>query len=436
MLEDLTATCAFGLYGLASRAGAPLIRAHLRRRARRGREDPKRLGERLGHASLARPAGPLVWLHGASVGEALSALPLIERLRAERPGLNLLLTTGTVTSARLLRERLPAGVIHQYAPVDTPAAVEGFFGHWRPELGLVIESELWPNLITAAGRRGAELVLLNGRMSPASTAAWRRFRPLIRRLLGCFSLVLAQSARDQERLRALGAVDPLCPGNLKLAAPALAADPAELARLAEALGTRPRWLAASTHPGEEGTVARAHADLAARHPDLVTVIVPRHPERGPALAEHLAARGHRVALRSRGDEIGPQTSLYLADTLGELGLWYRLAEVVFMGGSLVPKGGQNPLEPARLGAAILCGPEVANFAELATEMKDLGALRQVADGAELAGAVGALLEEEAARAAMCRAALDYATAQAGVLDAVMAALAPCFDRATKTGSAR
>jgi 3-deoxy-D-manno-octulosonic-acid transferase len=429
MLQDVTADCALGLYRLAGRAGAPLVRAHLRRRARRGREDPERLAERLGRAGRARPAGALVWLHAASVGEALSSLPLIERLRAERPDLALLLTTGTVTSGGLMAQRLPEGAIHQYAPVDLPAAVDGFLAHWQPDLALIMESELWPNLLTAAARRGVELVLVNGRMSASSYRAWGRFRPLIRRLLGGFSLVLAQSPRDRERLQALGAAEPRCLGNLKFAAVPPAVEAGELARLAEALSGRPCWLAASTHPGEEEIAARVHGALAGETPGLVTVIVPRHPERAPQIAEALAASGLRAQLRSRGGRIGPETGIYLADTMGELGLWYRLAQVVFVGGSLAAKGGQNLIEPARLGAAILSGPDTSNFAQIAEEMRAVGALGQVEDSAALNAEVGRLLTDAGARADMGRAAEAYAAARSDVLEGVLGALAPWLDRA-------
>jgi len=428
-LQDVAADCALGLYRLAGRAGAPLVRAHLRRRARHGREDSDRLAERLGRAGRARPAGALVWLHAASVGEALSCLTLIERLRTERPDLALLLTTGTVTSAGLMAERLPEGVIHQYAPVDLPAAVDGFLAHWRPDLALILESELWPNLLSAAARRGVELVLVNGRLSANSYRAWGRFRPLIRRLLGGFSLVLAQSPRDRERLQALGAATPRCLGNLKFAAADPAAEMDKLAALAETLVGRPCWLAASTHPGEETIAARVHEALVAGMPDLVTVIVPRHPERAPQIAEDLAASGLRAELRSRGGRFGPETGIYLADTMGELGLWYRLADVVFVGGSLAAKGGQNLIEPAKLGAAILSGPDTSNFAQIAEEMKAVGALGQVQDGEELTAEVGRLLADAGGRADMGRAAKSYARARSDVLEEVLGALAPWLDRA-------
>ncbi|RMD64644.1 MAG: 3-deoxy-D-manno-octulosonic acid transferase [Alphaproteobacteria bacterium] len=415
---------------MAAGAATPAVRHHLRRRRARGREDAQRWRERLGHAGVARPPGPVVWIHGASVGESLSALPLIARIRRDWPDLNVLVTTGTVTSARLLAARLPEGVIHQYAPVDLPAAVTRFLAHWRPDLGMVLESEFWPNLLDAAQRQGIELILVNGRVSARSYATWRRLRPVIARLLDRFALILAQSEEDAGRLAALGARAPRCLGNLKFAAAPLAADPAVVQKLRRALKERPCWVAASTHPGEEEEIATAHAILARHHPGVLTIVVPRHPHRGPEIARALRHRGLRVARRSGGDETPPPgTDVYLADTLGELGLWYRLAEIAFVGGSLVPKGGQNMLEPARLGCAVLCGPHTANFQRVAEAMLATGGLRRVADAPELAASVSTLLRDSDTRTAMIAAAEHFAEAQSSVLDAVTAALAPHLDRA-------
>jgi len=339
------------------------------------------------------------------------------------------MTTGTVTSARLMAERLPEGVIHQYAPVDLPAAVRRFLAHWQPALGLIVESELWPNLLLQARARGTTLALVNGRMSAASYASWRRFRPLIGHLLGQFEVTMAQSREDEAHLRDLGATAPLRLGNLKFAAPPLAANPDQLAALEAEFGPRPRWLAASTHAGEEEIVAEVHARLAARTPDLLTVLAPRHPDRGPAIAEIFAARGFEVVLRSSGRPITPETAIYLADSIGEMGLWYRLCQVVFIGRSLIPMGGQNLLEPAKLGCAIVCGPHMTNFLRVTEEMERLDALRRVADAEQLAAAVSWLLEDEPARAGMIRAAADYAGTQSDALDRIVAALKPQLDRA-------
>ena len=428
MLKQLAARTALGLYGLAGRAATPLVKGHLRQRARRGREDPARLGERLGYPGRARPAGPLVWLHGASLGEALSALPLIEWLAAAHPEVTRMVTTGTLTSARVLAERLPAGVIHQFAPLDLPAAVDRFLAHWRPDLGLVIEQELWPNLVTRASRAGVRLVLLNGRMSPETYRSWRRFPLLMEHMLRCFSLVLAQSPEDQARLRALGASDPLYLGNLKRAAAPLGADPAELTRLRNLLRTRHRWLAASTHDGEEIIAAEVHDALAGSFPGLLTLIAPRHPQRGDDIARELARRGHSVARRAAGQAVPGGPGIYIADTVGELGLWYSLCEIVLVGGSLVAKGGQNPLEPARLDCAILYGPHVDNFARIVAEMRTKGALKPVADARQLAEAVAGLLGDGSARKAMCRAAEDYGRSESEVLEAVLQALGPVLGR--------
>ncbi|MDH3473122.1 MAG: 3-deoxy-D-manno-octulosonic acid transferase [Rhodospirillales bacterium] len=428
MLKRLAAECAWGLYALVGRAATPLIRRHLRRRAAQGREDALRLSERLGHADRPRPEGPLIWVHGASVGEALSALPLLERLAAERPFVTLLVTTGTQSSAKVLAQRLPENAIHQFAPIDLPAAVRRFLGHWRPDLGLIIESELWPNLITQASRAGVRLVLLNGRISLASFQSWRRARPLIERLLARFSLTLAQSPEHQARFAALGARHALCLGNLKFAAPPLAADRRQLTALRDALGPRRRWLAASTHEGEEIVAAEVHRKLASAFPGLVTLIVPRHPERGPEIEQALAQRGHKVWRRSLGQGFPGGSGIYLADTIGELGLWYGLCEIVFVGGSLVAKGGQNPLEPARLDSAILYGPHRANFAPILAEMEACGAVQAVANGQQLAEAVGALLRDGAKRRAMSRAAESYGKSQSQVLDATLAALEPYLDQ--------
>lgn len=428
-LGSAAAGAVFGGYRLLGRAATPLIRTYLRRRIARGREDPQRIGERLGNPSLARPKGAVVWLHAASVGEAVSLLPLIERLQRDWPQLSLLMTSGTVTSARLMAERLPGGVIHQYVPVDLPGAVQRFLDHWRPSLSLMVESEFWPNLIAATAQTGSELILLNGRVSAASYRSWRRFRPLIATLLGRFSLVMARSPRDQMHLRDLGAAGVICPGDLKAAAAPLAANQEDLAELRAVLGNRPVWLAASTHPGEDEMVGQIHLALKAGFPDLMTLVVPRHPNRADAIRTALESRQLTVAQRSRNEALSPASDIYLADTMGEMGLWYHLAELVFVGGSLVPIGGHNLLEPAKLGCAVLAGPHTANFSEMTEGMIAAGALQQVADPQQLQAAVGGLLADTQARRSLATAAQAYAAAQAGVLDRVMEALTPALGRA-------
>ncbi len=362
----------------------PLLPVFLGQRLKRGKEHPLRWRERLGQPGVARPVGPLVWFHGASVGESLALLPLIAALRADRPDLVLLVTTGTVTSAALLAERLPNGAIHQFIPIDAPWAVDRFLAHWQPDLVLWTESDLWPTILTRLKARTTPLLLLNGRLSDRSFQRWQRAKPLIRHLLGCFCEVLARGEEDAARFRALGAARVQAVGNLKLAAKPLPVDAAALADARALLGDRPVIVAASTHPGEEALMAEAHRALLPNFPDLLTILAPRHPQRGPELAAELAApcRSQRAALPARG--------LYIADTMGELGLWYRLARVAVIGGSFIPHGGQNPTEAARLGVPLLFGPSMENFRDESEALLAEGRAARVT-GEGLAEALARLL---------------------------------------------
>jgi 3-deoxy-D-manno-octulosonic-acid transferase len=405
------------LYAAATGLAEPLAPVILRRRAQRGKEDPARIGERLGKASVARPPGPLVWLHGVSVGESLSLLPLAEALA--RPGLTLLVTSGTRTSADLLAKRLPAGAIHQYAPVDGPGAVRRFLDHWRPDAGIQVESELWPNLILSAKARGAKLALVSARMTQASADGWARAPGAARKLLGAFDLVLPQDAETDARLRALGAsTGPHL--NLKNLGSPLPAEPAELARLQAAVGDRQVVLAASTHAGEEGIIARAVAATGA-----LLIVAPRHPDRGDAVAALLAQMGFTVARRAAGEAPTAKTTAYVADTLGEMGLFFRACDVAVMGGSFVPGiGGHNPLEPARLGVPILTGPDVFNAAATYDEMFDRVAAIRCANEADLARDLRGLLTEPLIAPRIGRAALAYAERQGAALGEALALLKP------------
>lgn len=416
------------LYRLLTDLGEPAIRLYLARRLRRGKEDPDRLGERFGRAARPRPPGPLVWLHAASVGEAFSVLALMERLLAARPGLTLLVTSGTVSSARLLAERLPAGALHQFVPVDRLAWVRRFLDHWRPDLALWVESEFWPNLVGETQRRGIPMALINARLSDRSFRRWRRLPGTIGPLLDGFAVTLGQDRTQAERLAILGARRARSVGNLKFAAAPLPVDPAELRRLRQAIGARPLWLAASTHPGEEAIAAAVHRRLAPRVPTLLTIIAPRHATRAPEIVQALAATGLRIAQRSRGGALDDGTEIYLADTMGELGLFYRAAGIAFLGGSLVPVGGHNPIEPAQLDTAVLAGPQLFNFAAIYDRMKAAGAVLGVTGETDLAEGVATLLADPAARARHAAAGLAFTKREAGVLDAVMAELEPLLDR--------
>lgn len=418
------------LYGGVARFPGPaLARLVMRRRAARGKEDPARLPERFGVAGRARPPGPLIWLHAASVGESLSLLPLIETLRRERPEMTILTTTGTRTSAALMAERLPEGAIHQFAPVDTRPALRRFLAHWRPDFLGVAESELWPTMLAEAKRAGLPTALLSARVSAKTEERWSRAPRSIAALLGRFDLILAQDAGVAARLARLGA-DPArlqATGSLKLAADPLPADPAAAAEWRAALAGRPLWLAASTHAGEETAVLAAHRRLAARWPDLLTVLAPRHPERGDAVAAEIEAAGIGLARRSRGARPGPAQGVLLVDVLGELGLWFRLCPLSFIGGSLAPLGGHNPLEPARLGSAPLIGPHAANMTGECALLEDADALIRVEAGS-LADQVAALLDDAGAPTAAAQALAARAQAAtaagAGVTERYLTALAP------------
>ena len=384
----------------------------LRRRSRQGKEVPERLGERMGHASVARPATPLAWFHAASVGETNAVLPLIHALRRERPELGILLTTVTVTSSRIAASRLPEGAIHQFVPLDTPAFVTRFFDHWRPDLVLFTESEIWPNLILEAKERGVPLVLLNARLSDRSFRRWLKLPGLSRPLFSRFDIVLAQSEKLAKRLTKLGAPKVIAAGNLKFDAPPPPVNAAELSRLRDVLLGRPLFLAASTHSGEDEIIAAVHKGLKADHQDLLTIIVPRHPERGPAIAAMAGDMGLATRLRSRGDAPEPGTDIYVSDTIGELGLYYTLAPFAFIGGSLVPKGGQNPIEPVKLGAAVITGPGWHNFPEVYKALGDKGGCRFVTGADDLAATVRELLTDPGSLAAL-RTNAEAAIAESG-----------------------
>lgn len=412
------------LYQLLTRAVEPFIGLYLRRRLRAGKEHPERLPERLGHPSQPRPEGTLLWFHGASVGESLALLPLADAVAARTTGAQVLITSGTVTSAELVAPRLKEGWLHQFAPVDTPAAVTRFLDHWRPDLAVWVESELWPNLILTAARRNVPMALVNGRLSERSFRRWQQFPGTARRLLQSFRLISPQRAEDGIRFATLDAEGILGPFNLKLAGAPLPVDPAESERLRQAFGHRPVWLAVSTHEGEEAMILDVHRRLSAALPDVLTVIAPRHPERGDGIRAMLESAARLpVAQRSRREAVTAGTAVYLADTLGELGTLFTAAPVVFVGGSLVPAGGHNPLEPARAGCAVLHGPLVANFTDVYGAMEQAGAALRVADGPALAAALLPLLEAPAQAAAWGEAARRFAAQGASGLDALAGRLA-------------
>jgi len=409
-------------YRRLAAAATPLTSILLAKRLKRGKEHPVRIGERRGETAVARPSGPLVWTHGASVGEMLSLMPLVEHLRAK--GFAVLMTSGTVTSAKLAERRLPPGVIHQFIPIDTPKFIIRFLEHWRPNLALFSESDLWPNLIIESTGRGIPLILVNARLSEQSFYRWRYAPTTIATLLRRFDLCLAQSGLDAERYAHLGAPRVNVTGNLKLDVPAPPVDEQKLTAMQGAIAGRPLIAAASTHPGEETLVIDAHLRLRRSFPGLVTILAPRHPERGRGILDIARLAGLSAALRSSGQLPNRATDVYVADTMGELGLLYRLAPIVFIGGSLVRHGGQNPIEAAKLGAAILHGPHVWNFTEIYAALDKARGAERVTDVGKLTVRLGAWLTDAAERTRVSDAALRTVDLLGGALERTLAALEP------------
>jgi 3-deoxy-D-manno-octulosonic-acid transferase len=400
-------------YRTATSALTPVVPFFLARRASRGKEESARMSERLGHASRPRPEGHLVWIHGASVGESIAVLPLIDAL-LNAPGRSVLVTSGTVTSAQLMAQRLPRGALHQYAPVDLPSAAARFLDHWKPDAALFVDSEIWPNLICAARDRGVPMALVNGRMSARSFAGWGRVRHAAKSILSAYEICLAQDEQAAERFRLLGARNVQVAGSLKADAPPMPADTEKLEEMSRVVAGRPVFLAASTHQGEDETILPSHDALRRRFPDLLTVLVPRHPERGAEIAMLCGAR--KTLRRSEGHIPERETAIYIADTLGELGLFYRLTPFAFVGGSLVPHGGQNPLEPARLARAVLAGPHTENFALAYQAIFAEQGSGRINSSAEIVALAGRLLEDPAAAGRMGEAAERGAATLRGALE--------------------
>ena len=415
-------------YSWVTWIAVPFVHLFLRWRRRHGKEDLHRLQERLGYPRQARPDGQLIWLHAASVGECLSVLPLIGRLLQDEAQRHILITSGTVTSAQILAGRLPEGAIHHYVPVDLPHAVGRFLDHWHPDAAIWVESEFWPNLMRATAARRIPMALVNARISPRSYRRWQRFSTTFRVLMSGFSVIVPRDRQIADYLAVLNIPQSGYVADLKLAAETLPVDEHALQPLLKAIHSRPVWLAASTHAGEEEGAVKLHLSLRRDFPGLLTIIVPRHAARGEEVAALATGMELSVARYSAGQIPGPDTEIFLGDTMGQMGLFYRLSQICFIGGSLVPHGGQNPLKPARLSRAILHGPHIDNFAVIYPALAHCGGARKVADWTALERAVADLLRGDDA-VAMGAAAQSYAqVAGEGVLDQVCTALQPLLMR--------
>lgn len=409
-------------YRMAGSLAFPVIGAYVAWRSSRGKEDHARRRERYGLAGRPRPEGPLIWVHAASVGETIAVVPLVESILGY--GMQVIVTTGTVTSAKVAEERLGDRIIHQYVPLDLKPAVSRFLDHWQPDLAIIAESEIWPMTILELGRRRVPQVLVNGRLSDRSFKSWRKRPYLAEALFENLAHVIAQSELDGERFAALGARPVTVSGNLKVDTYPPPADPKALEELVIQIGRRPTWAAVSTHDGEETVAAQVHSMLSARHPGLLTIIVPRHPERAEALLAEFSALGLNVARRSTGDKVTPQTDILLGDTIGEMGLYLRLTEIAFVGRSLTSDGGQNPIEPAMLETAVLAGRNVQNFRDSYQRLIENGGAKLVRDRDMLAGAVNFLMVNDAARHRMMAAGMKTVTEMRGALGKTLKALEP------------
>lgn len=415
------------LYRTLSLLAGPFITAYLHKRKAAGKEDPQRMPERLGHAGFPRPEGTLVWVHAASVGESISILPLINRISERFDNIKVLLTTGTTTSAKMMETRLPANAFHQFVPVDSLGAVKRFLAHWKPDIALWVESEFWPNLLMETSKV-APIILMNARVSNTSFSKWQRYKAFIRQILSSFTLCLPQSPEDARRLQVLGAEHVKFIGNLKYDAPALPSDSKKMSQLLGMIEDRHIWVAASTHSGEEEILAGAHQILHETYSDLLTIIIPRHANRGAEIAVMLREKGLKVALRSKEEAIQPETDIYVADTMGELGIFYRLTPIVFIGGSLVPHGGQNPLEAARLECAIIAGNHMDNFLDICRELEDNNAILRVNSKETLAEAVHSMIYDGDKREKLKANATQVAAAKGEILNAYVEEICPYIEK--------
>ncbi len=419
----------YRFYRLLTYALSPLLPFYLNRRARDGKEDLERMGERLGRAGIERPEGKLIWLHGASIGEVLSLLILIDKIKELFPNTSILVTSGTVTSAKLMAEKLPTGVFHQYIPVDTPRAVKKFMEHWQPDMVLWAESELWPNLLMEIQKNKVPSVIINGRMSEKSFANWKKLGSFAKKILNSFQICLVQNSNEAERFRALGGQNVISIGNLKYASEPLTCCEEDLNIMLEALKERPVCLFASTHTGEEELAVRIHKRLKHTLPTSIVIIAPRHPERADEIVEICKREGLKYGLRSSGDIPKEDDDIYIADSLGELGLFFRVVPIVIIGGSFIPHGGHNPIEPARLECQILYGPHMHNFKTICDDFLDASAGRMIEDEDALFEEIHHLYLNPVEGQMLSDNARKLTEKKAHVIDDIMQELYPVFDRA-------
>ena len=395
-----------------------VIHPYIQKRLKNGKEDTSRHNERLGEPKLPRPQGKLIWFHGASVGESLSMLPLIHKLLDENKDYNIMVTTGTITSAELMAKRLPPRAFHQYIPIDNPKFVKSFIQYWQPDIALWFESEFWPAMLGEIKKNNIPLILVNGRISNKTFKRWKLFSFVSKELLSCFKLCLGQSDEDARRLKIIGAKKALCLGNLKYAGFNPPVDKEKKADILAQIGQRPTWGVISTHNDEEAQIGKKIAKIKAQIPNLLTIVTPRHPQRGNDIQQQLNALGLKTALRTKQEKIMPETDVYIADTIGEVGIWYDITPIVFIGGSLIPHGGQNFIEPCRFHDAVLVGPFMHNFTDAMNRAKKANAVIQVKNTEQLSKEVLKLLQDKEYLQTYQEKAYEWATSEAKVLDGI------------------
>ena len=409
-----------GIYNTLIRILYPIvIRSYIQKRIEIGKEDIKRFNERIGRPVKERPEGKLIWFHGASVGESISMLPLINRLLETSEDTYVMVTTGTTTSAEIMGKRLPERAFHQYIPIDNPSFTKRFVKHWQPNLVLWFESDLWPAMLSTIKKRNIPLILVNGRISNKSFKRWQQFDFICKELLACFTFCLGQSEEDAYRLRVLGAKETTCLGNLKFAGLPIPVDEAKKQEIITQIGQRRIFCISSTHENEETLLAKHFKRLFEKHPDILVIIAPRHPQRGEEIKKQLLSMNLNVALRSAKEKITAKTQVYIADTIGELGIWYGISPVVFIGGSLIPHGGQNFMEPSRLKDAVIVGPYMHNFTEAMQRAQRANAIIQNNDAEEIIDTVIQLFDNKDLLEAKQSLAFNWANSEAKVLDGIV-----------------
>lgn len=421
-MSNILARTILSGYRWTGAAVYPLLGPYLAYRAAKGKEERDRRSERYGRSRVARPNGPLIWFHAASVGETIAVIPLVEEVVSRN--ISVVLTTGTVTSANICQDRLGDKVIHQYVPLDLKPAISNFLDHWKPDLAIISESEIWPMTILELGARRMPQILVNGRMSDNSFVRWSRSSVLAEALFENLSHVIAQSELDGDRFSDLGARSVSISGNLKVDTDLPPFSDEDLAALTKQMSGRPSWAAISTFDGEEALVADALLNVRTQIKNPLAIIVPRHVERSDSIEKMLQDKGLKVARRSRGDKITSDIDVYIGDTTGEMGLYLSLTNIVFVGKSLTGEGGQNPLEPAMLGCAILSGPNVQNFRDSYRALLQNGAARIVKDGDGLTSCLLHLLENEDVRDTMIEAGQSTLLTMRGSLDITVKNLEP------------